>query len=149
MYIAVGMFISSLTESQIISAVGTFAACFFLIMWNSLVSFIPATKASSIIGFILIILLLAVIVQALYGNVIITAAISVISLICVAAVLITHSDSMSDIFVNTLSALDFTEPLYNAAYYYIFDIGGAVFYISVIALFIVLTVQVLNKRRWS
>lgn len=149
MYIAAGMFISSLTESQIIAAVGTFAACFFLIMWNSLISYIPATKTATVIGFILLLLVFAVIIHALYGNAVITAVLSIIGAAGTAITLITHSESMTDLLSTTLSKLNFTEPLYNTAYYYIFDLDGAVFYLSVIAVFIVLTVQVLNKRRWN
>ena len=40
-YIAVGMFVSALTESQIIAAVGTFAALLVLYLWTDLVSFLP------------------------------------------------------------------------------------------------------------
>ena len=44
-YIAVGMFISALTESQIIAAVGTFAVLAVLYFWSSLVSFLPSALA--------------------------------------------------------------------------------------------------------
>lgn len=149
MYIAIGMFISSLTESQIIAAVGTFAACFFIIMWNSLISYIPATKAATIVGFLILLVAFAVIVHALYGNVIITGVLSLVMGAVILITLLTHSDSMSDLLSTTLSRLNFTEPLYNTAFYYIFDIDGALFYLSVIAVFIVLTIQILNKRRWN
>lgn len=46
MYIAVGMFISSLTESQIIAAVGTFGALLVLYFWSDLVSFLPDAVGS-------------------------------------------------------------------------------------------------------
>lgn len=45
-YIAVGMFISALTESQIIAAVGTFAVLLVLYFWSSLVSFLPDAAAN-------------------------------------------------------------------------------------------------------
>lgn len=44
-YIAVGMFISSLTESQIIAAVGTFVALMILYFWGSIVSLLPDAAA--------------------------------------------------------------------------------------------------------
>ena len=45
-YIAVGMFISSLTESQIIAAVGTLGVLLVLHFWSSLVSFLPDAAAA-------------------------------------------------------------------------------------------------------
>lgn len=48
-YIAVGMFISSLTESQIIASVGTFAVLLVLYFWSSLISFLPDT-ISEVLG---------------------------------------------------------------------------------------------------
>lgn len=41
--IAVGMLISSLTESQIIAAVGTFGLLLLLYLWDGLVGFLPST----------------------------------------------------------------------------------------------------------
>lgn len=48
-FIAVGMFISALTESQIIAAVGTFAALLVLYFWSSLISFLP-DSVSGVLG---------------------------------------------------------------------------------------------------
>ena len=42
-FIAVGMFISALTESQIIAAVGTFAVLLVLYLWSDLVTYLPDT----------------------------------------------------------------------------------------------------------
>ncbi|MDD3429000.1 MAG: ABC transporter permease, partial [Oscillospiraceae bacterium] len=41
-YIAVGMFISSLTESQIIACVSTFAVLLVMYLWGALTSFLPS-----------------------------------------------------------------------------------------------------------
>jgi len=40
--IAVGLFVSALTESQVIAAVGTFAILMVLLLWDSLVSYLPS-----------------------------------------------------------------------------------------------------------
>lgn len=44
-FIAVGMLLSALTESQIIAAVGTFAVLLVLYLWTDLISFLPDTLA--------------------------------------------------------------------------------------------------------
>lgn len=41
-FIAIGMFISSLTESQVIAAVGTFGAMILIILWPGLTSMMPS-----------------------------------------------------------------------------------------------------------
>ncbi len=50
-YIAIGMFISSLTESQIIAAVGTFGIILLLLLWPSLVGFLPHRRSALQQGF--------------------------------------------------------------------------------------------------
>lgn len=48
-YIAVGMFISALTESQVIAAVGTFAVLLVLYLWSNLMDFLP-DAVSAVLG---------------------------------------------------------------------------------------------------
>ena len=48
-YIAIGMFLSALTESQIIAAVSTFAVLLILHLWGGLLDFIPSTAISGVI----------------------------------------------------------------------------------------------------
>ena len=48
-FIAVGMFISALTESQIIAAVGTFAVLLVIYLWGDLTGFLP-DKVSSLLS---------------------------------------------------------------------------------------------------
>ncbi len=95
LYVSIGMFISSLTESQIIAAVGTFAALLILFLWPDLVSFMPA-KLSGILG-----------------------------------------------------VFNFRGVFYNFVRYHTFDTAGLVLYISWTLVFIFLTIQQLQKRRWN
>ena len=47
-FIAIGMFLSSLTESQIIAAVSTFAVLLVLFLWDDLVSFLPCPQLPAV-----------------------------------------------------------------------------------------------------
>ena len=60
--IAVGEFMSSLTESQLIAAVISFAAMLVIYMMSSLSMLIPATASASYIAFAVVILLLALLI---------------------------------------------------------------------------------------
>ena len=51
-FVAVGMFISALTESQIIAAVGTFAALLTLYLWDSLMQFLPDALANETTSYV-------------------------------------------------------------------------------------------------
>lgn len=94
-FLAIGMFLSSLTESQIISAVSTFAVLLILYLWDDLTGFLPS--------------------------------------------------ALGDL----LSAFSFTQTFYNFVQYSMFDLGGVVLYLSLAGLFVFLTIQGLQKRRWS
>ena len=50
-FIAIGMWISSMTESLVVAAVGTFGVLLLLLLWPSLVSFIPSSAFASFAGF--------------------------------------------------------------------------------------------------
>lgn len=43
-YIAIGMFLSALTESQIIAAISTFGVLLILYLWEGLVDFLPTSR---------------------------------------------------------------------------------------------------------
>ena len=49
--LAIGMFISSLTESQIIAAVGTFAVLLLLFLWEDLIGFLPSALSNVLSAF--------------------------------------------------------------------------------------------------
>ena len=49
LFISIGMYISSLTESQVIAAVGTMAILLILLLWETILSYLPATVTASAI----------------------------------------------------------------------------------------------------
>lgn len=93
-YIAIGMFISSLTESQILAAIGTFGVLLMLYFMSSLTSFLGTTAAT---------------------------------------------------FLDSLSLSDYL----NNFSYELFDINGIVYFITIGFLFVFLTIQSIQKRRYS
>ncbi len=94
-YVSVGVFVSSLTESQMVAAIGSIAANVALALINVIASVVPVKLISDII----------------------------------------ESISIFDKY------LEFTTG--------IFSLGNVIFFISVIVIFLFLTVRVLEKRRWA
>ena len=148
-YIAVGMFISSLTESQIIAAVGTFGIILLLLLWPNLVGFLPPSAAGSAIGFLVLWTGVVIAVSRITGHGPLSAALEGAGVLCIIALYLVKKDLFDRALTNVLEKIGITEVFQNFASHYIFDAGGLVYYISIIFLLIFLTVQSIEKRRWS
>ncbi|ADL06182.1 ABC transporter permease [Lacrimispora saccharolytica] len=148
-YIAVGMFISSLTESQIIAAVGTFGIILLLLLWPNLVGFLPTSAAGSAIGFLVLWTGVVIAVSRITGHGPLSAALEGAGVLCIIALYLVKKDLFDRALTNVLEKIGITEVFQNFASHYIFDAGGLVYYISIIFLLIFLTVQSIEKRRWS
>lgn len=148
-YISIGMFVSALTDSQIISAVCSFVILLLLQLWPSLVSIIPATAVASAIGYMIIITIVCMIFYAMTKNFVITAVAEVAGMAVVLGIYLIKPDMLENSLPGVLSAFDITNIFTNFAYNYVFDVSGLVMYLSIIAVMVFATVQVLQKRRWS
>lgn len=148
-FIAIGMFISALTESQIIAAVGTFGILFVLCLWSDLITFLPSSSGGTVAGILIFITALALIIWGMTKNWFMAAIVEAVGC-AVFLLLYTIDDS---VFQNGLSAIlsriDIRNAFNNFASNNIFDITGLIFYLSMSFIFVFLTVQVLLKRRWS
>ncbi len=148
-FIAIGMFISSLTENMIIAAVASFAVVFLMIMWSNLVSLIPSSAMASLIGLLIILVLLCILIYAMTKNAMATGIVGAAGFIVLMITYFVNSTAIMNFMPDMLSCLDLSTPFNNVAYYNIFDVGGLVMYLSGIFIFLMFTVQVINKRRWN
>lgn len=148
-YIAIGMFISSLTESQIIAAVGTFGVTLLLILWPSLVNFLPTSAFGSMIGFVFIWTLIVCIIFRITNHNILTFSLEAAGIIGLVGLYFAKKDSYDRALVNVLEKITVTDVFQNFANNYIFDAAGLIYYGSIIFLLVFLTVQSVEKRRWS
>ena len=148
-FIAIGMFISALTESQIIAAVGTFGILFVLCLWSDLITFLPSSSGGTVAGILIFITALALIIWGMTKNWFMAAIVEAVG--CAVFLLLYIIDD--SVFQNGLSAIlsriDIRNAFNNFASNNIFDITGLIFYLSMSFIFVFLTVQVLLKRRWS
>ena len=95
LFISVGLFISSLTDSQVVAAIATFCALFFLYLAESFIQFIPNTLITNILYWL----------------------------------------SLSQKYTQMSQG--------------IFSLSHLVYFISLTALFIFLTIRVVEKKRWE
>lgn len=146
--ISVCMFISSLTESQVISAVISIAVLFCLNLMNGLVTLIPSTSYASLVCFAILSVLISVIVYLLTKSSTISAAAFVVTLAPTIVTFIINREFFEGLFPKLISYLAvFDRFTYMTSG--IFDITAIVYLVSFTVFFIYLTVQSVEKRRWS
>ena len=144
--IAIGLFMSALTESQVIAAVLTFVLLFAFYMMNGISSFFSKTSMSTCVTFGLLILAAAIIVYTMIKNVLISAAVGVIGEVILVIVYLLKSSIFEGGIQKVLDIFNLSGHFDNFTNN-IFDIKGIVYFLSVIAVCLFLTMQSILKRR--
>lgn len=146
--IAIGVFISSLTENQGFAA-GIGVTLILLNYYSvSLSEFISATAVSTMIALMIVSLLLGVLIKALTKNE------NLAYIVCTVLFIIIGIVSWYDnsILEGILPALMTQISLFERFYVFVngvFDLTAVVFYMTVIVFFLFLSVQSLEKRRYN
>lgn len=146
--LAIGMFISSLTESQVLASVLTFLVLLLCYFSASLAAFIPSSVNASLIVFTVLLVVAAVIIYVMTKNVFLAAGTACVLEVVLVAVYVLKSEWLEGAVGNLFGIFDISARLENFVYG-IFDITGIVYYLSVVVLFVFLTGQAIAKRRWS
>ena len=145
-YIAVGMFLSSLTESQIIS---TFGVLLVLYLWNGLVDFLPTDAGGNLAGVLLLWSLLAFGVYQMARNWILAALLEVVGAAAGIAVYFLRPSWMERLLPDVLGRLSLSNGFTSIVNERLLDVSSLFLVVSVIVLFVFLTIQTIQKRRWS
>lgn len=148
-YIAIGMFLSSLTESQIIAVVSTFATLLVLYLWSGVLSFLPSEAIYNLIGVIAIILLVGYLIYEVTKNWVIGGGIMAVGTIASVVTYIVNRDAFASLLSTWLGKLDFSTMLDSVINNNLFDVSNLVVCVSMVFLLVFLTVQTIQKRRWS
>lgn len=146
--IAIGMFISSLTESQVIAAVVSLAVMVFINLMSGLANLIPATSGASLAGFIAIAVIIGMIVQVMIKSSVISVAVSVVLTAGCVLVYLGNPGIFEGAIPSLLSSMALFDRM-GSFQSGMFDLTAIIFYLSVIALFVYLTVQSMEKKRWN
>ncbi|MDD7219583.1 MAG: ABC transporter permease, partial [Clostridia bacterium] len=146
--IAIGVFMSALTENQIIAAVLTFVLLFAFYMMNGISSFFSQTSLSTCITFGLLILAAAIIIYTMIKNVLISVIAGVIGEVVLAVIYLVKSSVFEGGIQKVLQIFNLSGHFDNFTNN-IFDIKGIVYFLSVIAVCLFLTMQSISKRRWN
>lgn len=147
--IAIGMLVSALTESQIIAAVGAFCLLLTLYLWDGLVSLLPTSAFGSLLGLFFCLLAVCFLLNALSGSWKLTAGVLVLGIAALAVFYAKDSSAFAGLLPEVLGGFSLLAAFNSFANDHVFDIPGLLLYLSLIALLVFLTVQVLQRRRWN
>ena len=148
-HVAIGMFMSALTESQMIAFITTFGLLLVLYLWNGIIGFLPSSAIGSLIGLIIILTIIVAYVYHMTENWMLSAVLEVIGIVASVVTYIVKSSLFENLLTKILGKLALADVFTDITNNHIVDITGIVLYLSVIAIFIVLTIQAIQKRRWS
>lgn len=146
--IAVGMFMSSLTDSQLIAAVLGIAALVFCYLAEGIAGFIPDTAGASLIAITAVICLGCIFIWYMTKNYVTSIVTAIILEALLLVVYKLKSDWLAGLFPSVIKGFSVFEKTSPFFAYQTFDITSVVYYLAISAVFIVFTVQSYEKRRW-
>lgn len=148
-YLAIGMFMSSLTESQIIAFISTFGILLLLYLWDGILSFLPSSALSGMIGILLILTLIVVYIYHMTKNWMLAAGIEAVGIVTALIVYFVKSSLYENLLTKLLGRLALADVFMNISSSNIVDVSGLLLYVSILIIFVFLTIQTIQKRRWS
>ena len=148
-YLAIGMFMSSLTESQIIAFISTFGILLLLYLWDGILSFLPSSAFSGMVGILLILTLIVVYIYHMTKNWMLAAGIEAVGIAAALIVYFVKSSLYENLLTKLLGRLVLADVFMNISSSNIVDVSGLLLYVSILIIFVFLTIQTIQKRRWS
>ena len=145
-YAAIGMFLSALTESQIIAFISILLV---LYLWDGILSMLPSSSVSGLVGVLILLTVATFYIWRMTDNVILSGGIELVGLIAGIVVYVVKSEVYENLLSNLLGKLAIANVFTGITSNNIVDITGIALYLSLIAVFVFLTVQAIQKRRWS
>lgn len=148
-YAAIGMFISALTESQIIAFAGAFGILLVLHLWDGILSLLPSSAVSGLAGILILLAAAGFYIYHMTGNMILSGLTAAVGAAGAAVLYFTKQSLFENLFSKLLGRLALADVFTDITSNSIVDVTGIALYLSVAAVFVFLTVQSVQKRRWS
>ena len=146
--IAVGVFLSSLTDNQGLAA-GLGIAVILLNYYSvSLSEYVSSTPVGALAALLVLILAVGAVVRYLTRNSNLAYGVCLVLLAAVAALYFVDSTAFEGLLPSVMSALSLFERFYTFVNG-VFDLTAVFYYLTVAALFLFLSVQSLEKRRYN
>lgn len=146
--LAIGTWISALTENQIIAYLATLGVLLVAYLMNGIQTMFTSGDLLALIVFLVVLLIASVLVGVVCKSLTIGCAVFCIGGVALAVLFVLRPTWLLSAFDSVLSAMALFTP-FNGVVGGMFSISAMVYYLSVIALFLFLTGQAIERRRWN
>ena len=146
--IAIGLFISSLTENQVASAVITLVVMLLVYLMGSFDGYLSPMSRASMLSLAAALAGCGFLMYWLTKNWVVSTLLTALSIGGLYWYYVAEPLVFYGLFAKVLSELSLFDRFYGFING-VFDLRSAVYYLSVAALFVFLTVKALEKRRWA
>ena len=110
---------------------------------------LPSSAVSGLVGVLIILTLIVVYIYQMTGNIVIAGVIEAVGVIASMVVYFVKSSLYENLLTKMLGRLALADVFTDITSNSIVDITGIALYLSLIVVFVFLTVQEIQKRRWN
>ncbi len=146
--LSIGLFLSSTTENPIVAAAISFGVLLVLFFVGSIAQLIPSSAGGSLVVFTVMIVILALILFAMTKSFIFAGVFAAVAEVALLIVYLVKSSLLEGSVASLLSIFDISSRTTNMLYGQL-DFTAIIYFVSISGLFVFLTVQSIQKRRWS
>ena len=147
-FISIGMFISSLTENQLVAAVVTIGVFILLNLLDGIYTILPSSRYFSLAVIVVALGIVLFLIFRSIHELVVTGIIGAVSLIALVVTFFITPESFDGLLGTIMSSLAVFQR-YADMFSGVFEFGHIVFFLSVTAFFLFLTYQVVEKKRWN
>jgi len=146
--IAIGMFISSLTDNQVVAAVLCLIVMLLTYYMSTLSGYVSEDATASFIAFSVLLLLVGLFCWFFTKSLLLSGLLFVVLEAGLSCLLIFKEAVLQNRFPLLMEELSLFERFY-VFIDGVFDVTAIVYFLSVIVVFVFLTIQSMEKRRWN
>lgn len=147
-FISIGVFVSSFTENQAIAAVSTFGILLLIWIMDWIQQGLPSGKTSGLVFASILVILLAVLLYFELRNIVIAGFEILIGAVIMLIIFLRNSALYEGFLPKFFGWFSLLKRFENFGMG-ILDLSSAIYYISFSIAFIFLSIQMIEKRRWS
>ena len=145
---SIGLFVSSVTESQIAAAVITLVVTLILYFLSALSGFVSSAASASLLALCIGVVIFAIILYLLAKNPIVSFLAALLGIGGLYLWYGNDSAAFAGLFGRIMNQFSVFDRFYTFVDG-VFDMTAVVYYVSIACVFLFLSVQAMEKRRWS
>ena len=147
-FIAIGLWISAMTDNQIVAAIGSFSVLFLLLMIDYIAIGLPSSSSFSVSFIAMLAALFVFYIFESTRNVKLSVFLGILAGFAIVYTFIMYTNVYTGLPGKILAALAIIVRYENFSLG-ILDVGALIYFLSFSAAFLYLTIGVVSKRRWS